>query len=74
MARLIDYEPFVGKSTIEELSLLAGHLRGKVMQHINATAVGGGVAEILNWLVPLFRDLGIDARWDVIKGNETFFV
>lgn len=74
MARLTDYEPFVGKSTIEELSLLAGHLRGKVMQHINATAVGGGVAEILNRLVPLFRDLGVDARWDVIKGNERFFV
>lgn len=74
MARLIDYEPFVGKSTIEELFLLAGRLKGRVMQHVNSTAVGGGVAEILNRLIPLFRDLGIEARWDVIKGNEKFFV
>lgn len=74
MARLIDYEPFVGKSTIEELFLLAGRLKGRVMQHVNSTAVGGGVAEILNRLIPLFRDLGVEARWDVIKGNERFFV
>jgi trehalose synthase len=43
------------------------------MQHINSTAVGGGVAEILTRLVPLLRDLGIDASWDVIKGSPEFF-
>jgi trehalose synthase len=74
MARIADYEPFVGKSVKEELSLLAGHLKGRVMRHINSTAVGGGVAEILNRLLPLFKDLGVDARWEVIKGDEKFFV
>lgn len=74
MAKLVEYEPIVGKSVIEELFLLASYLKNRVMQHINSTAVGGGVAEILHRLIPLFRDLGIDARWDVIKGDERFFV
>jgi trehalose synthase len=44
-----------------------------VIQHINSTAVGGGVAEILTRMIPLLKQLGLDARWDVIKGNERFF-
>jgi len=40
---------------------------------VNSTYVGGGVAEILSHMVPLLRQLGVDARWDVIKGNEDFF-
>lgn len=73
MASIDDYEPFVGKSTIEELKMLAIELKGKLIQNINATAVGGGVAEILNSLVPLLNELGVNARWDVIKGGEDFF-
>ncbi|MFN3531282.1 MAG: glycosyltransferase [Candidatus Brocadia sp.] len=73
MPKITEYEPVVGPSTIEELRLLAGKLQGKVIQNINSTAVGGGVAEILNRMVPLLRDLGIDARWDFIKGGEDFF-
>ena len=71
--KLKDYEPIVGKSTIEELRLLADKLKGKVIQNINSTAVGGGVAEILSRAVPLLKDLGVDARWDVIKGGDDFF-
>jgi trehalose synthase len=41
--------------------------------HINSTAVGGGVAEILNRMVPLLQELGLKTRWDVIKGGEAFY-
>lgn len=68
-----DYEPIVGKSTIEELNLLSDKLKGKVIQNINSTSVGGGVAEILSRAVPLLKEIGVDARWDVIKGGEDFF-
>jgi len=44
-----------------------------VVQNINSTSVGGGVAEILNRMVPLLKELGVDARWDLIKGGEQFF-
>lgn len=68
-----DYEKVVGKDTIDELYILAEKLKGKSIQNINSTAVGGGVAEILSRMVPLLQDLGIDAHWDVIKGGDKFF-
>ncbi len=73
MPKISDYEPIVGAHTVDELRLLAGKLQGKVIQNINSTAVGGGVAEILNRMVPLLRELGVDAQWDFIKGGESFF-
>lgn len=73
MIGLQDYEPIVGGGVIDELRILADRLRGKSVQNINSTAVGGGVAEILNRMVPLLRELGVDARWDVIKGGQQFF-
>lgn len=73
MARINDYEQIVGKGLIDELKLLADRLKGKSVQHVNSTAVGGGVAEILNKMVPLLKELGVDTKWDVIKGGEQFF-
>lgn len=73
MATLEDYAQHVGSETIEELKLVASRLSGVVVQNINSTAVGGGVAEILMRMVPLLHELGINARWDVIKGGERFF-
>ncbi len=71
--KLRDYESVVGPEVIEELRVLAHHVRHRRLQNINSTPVGGGVAEILTRLVPLLRELGIDTRWDVIKGDEAFF-
>ncbi|HCN20517.1 MAG TPA: glycosyl transferase family 1 [Planctomycetia bacterium] len=73
MPSISDYVPIIGQSTIDELFLLAERLKGKAIQNINSTSVGGGVAEILTRMIPLLKQLGIDARWDVIKGNEKFF-
>lgn len=73
MIRIEDYVPIVGQAVVEELFLLAEHLSGRVVQNINSTAVGGGVAEILSRMIPLLGQLGVKARWDVIKGDEKFF-
>lgn len=73
MVKLNDYKKIVGTSIIDDLKLLAQRLKGKVVQNINSTAVGGGVAEILNRIIPLLKELNIDAHWDVIKGGEEFF-
>ncbi len=71
--RIEDYEPIVGRGYIDEMRLLAERLSGKVIQNINSTFVGGGVAEILSHLVPLGNQLGVDIRWDIIKGTDPFF-
>lgn len=73
MAKIEEYIPLVGQAVIDDLRLLGERLKGKVIQHINSTPVGGGVAEILNCMVPLLRELGVDTKWDVIKGGEQFF-
>lgn len=73
MIKLEDYVSIVGQSVIDDLKLIAERLRGKTVQHINSTAVGGGVAEILSRMVPLLQELGVETRWDVIKGGEQFF-
>ncbi|MFH2069660.1 MAG: glycosyltransferase [Elusimicrobiota bacterium] len=73
MTKIIDYTPIVGESVIEELFLISEKFRGKTIQNINSTSVGGGVAEILNRMIPLLNELGVDTRWDLIKGGEKFF-
>ncbi|HPN66441.1 MAG TPA: glycosyltransferase [Candidatus Omnitrophota bacterium] len=73
MAKIDEYIPVVGQPQIDDLRLLADKLRGKVIQNINSTSVGGGVAEILSRMVPMLKELGVDARWDFIKGGERFF-
>lgn len=73
MAKINEYIPIVGQSVVDDLKLLAEKLKGKAIQHVNSTAVGGGVAEILNRMVPLLNELGVNTRWDVIKGGEQFY-
>ena len=41
--------------------------------HVNSTRYGGGVAEMLHRLLPLFEELGIKVRWEVMTGSELFF-
>lgn len=73
MAKLEEYALITGQSVIDELKLLAERLEGKVVQNINSTAVGGGVAEILHRMLPLLKELGVDAHWDLIRGGQDFF-
>ncbi len=71
--KLRDYEPIIGKSSLEELKILADKLSGKSILNINSTYIGGGVAEILARMVPFLNELGVDAKWSVIKGDNEFF-
>jgi trehalose synthase len=70
---LADYTHLVGRPLIERVRELAAPLEDRRVLHISATAFGGGVSEILYTLVPLMRDVGLDAHWNVILGREEFF-
>ena len=72
-SQIIDYESVVDRSILDELRILAEKLSGKVIQMVNSTYIGGGVSEILEHMIPLLNQLGVDARWNVIRGNEEFF-
>ncbi|MGA8860024.1 MAG: glycosyltransferase [Candidatus Sulfotelmatobacter sp.] len=71
--RLDDYKGIVGAADIEELRFLARELKGKTVKMVNSTAVGGGVAEMLNQLVPLLNELEVNTHWEVITGGNDFF-
>ncbi len=70
---LDDYAALLGAGEIDELRVLAKPLRGRSIEMINSTAVGGGVAEILNRLVPLAEELELNMRWDVMTGGDDFY-
>ena len=73
MTMLSAYTDVVGEDVIDHLKQLAAPLKGMKVVHVNSTRQGGGVAEILNWLIPLKRELGLDARWEVITGKQAFY-
>lgn len=68
-----DYRSIIGDQEADEIQRLAERFRGARILHINATAFGGGVAEILNSLVPLSRDLGMSVEWQIIQGADEFY-
>ncbi len=67
------YEKIVGEAVIGHLRQLAEPLADMKVIHVNSTKNGGGVAEILHQLIPLKRELGIDAKWEVITGDAEFY-
>jgi trehalose synthase len=73
MSRLSEYEPIVGSQTVDQLHRLAERLGRRSLVHVNSTRLGGGVAELLQSIVPLWHELGIDTRWEVIEGDQSFF-
>ena len=68
-----DYDSLVAEEQIEKLRSLAAELKGARVLHINSTAYGGGVAELLRSHIPLLRSLGLDADWITIRGDDSFF-
>ena len=68
--RLEDYRQFIGDEEIAAIQALAEPLKGARFLHIN---VDGPKELDGESLVPLMRDVGIDARWEVIRGEDEFF-
>ena len=70
---LANYTKIVGKSEIDRIHAEAEKLSRKHVLCINSTYQGGGVAEILNSLVPMFDQVGIDFGWRILHGTPDFF-
>jgi trehalose synthase len=63
--RFDELEPLIARSRSE--------LEGRVIWHVNSTARGGGVAEMLRSYLAYVRGAGVDVRWTVLRGNPRFF-
>ena len=70
-------EPLIGPDRMKRFEVIAettrAALAGRAVLNVNSTAVGGGVAEMLQTLLAYVRGAGVDARWLVIKGDPAFF-
>ena len=73
MTALEAYRDFAPRGTLDLLLKLAERLRDRRFLHVNAGRFGGGAAELLNRLVPMLREVGIDARWEVVIGTPEFY-
>jgi len=67
------YDGIAPDAIMEELREHARALAGARILHVNATAYGGGVSELLRSSVPLLRDLDLAVDWKVISGSPEFF-
>lgn len=70
---LSSYSGISPTSDITLLKKLADKMRGRTFLHVNSTRAGGGVAEILQRMVPILENIGINVRWEVLEGDERFF-
>lgn len=73
LANLDSYRLLISDESFEETVALARGLSGVRICHINSTASGGGVAELLARQVPVLQGLGIAADWRLIHGSPEFF-
>jgi trehalose synthase len=67
------YTPIIGEERTERVRRAAERLKGRRVLELNATAQGGGVAEMLYSSVPFLNNLGVETEWKVISGNDEFF-
>lgn len=70
---LSEYAGIAPKGDLQILQILGRKFRDRTFLHVNSTRAGGGVAEILQRMIPLLNELGIEARWEVLEGDERFF-
>jgi len=73
IVKVDSYREVAPPGAINVLHHLSEPLQGKSLLHINSTRFGGGVAEMLQRLVPMFKDMGINTNWEVMEGTPLFY-
>ena len=70
---LEQYEPLIGRATVERISAKAERVRTMRVAHISSTFYGGGVTELLTPLTLMLNATGIETDWHLIQGTPGFF-
>jgi len=66
------YVDYAGAEVLANIQRAARTIYGLRVLHVNSTFRGGGVAMMLNCLIPLMNDVGINADWTLLYGDQTF--
>ncbi|MFW9969398.1 MAG: glycosyltransferase [Candidatus Odinarchaeota archaeon] len=67
------YSQLLGEKKVKSIQKKAKKFEKNEILHINATKYGGGVAEILQNMIPIMLELGLDARWEIFNASDNFF-
>jgi trehalose synthase len=68
-----DYRRVAPPGAVDIILRLAEHVRGRRLLNVSGGRFGGGAAEILQALVPMMTDLGVDAAWEITGGDPGFY-
>jgi trehalose synthase len=73
VTKLEPYRDVAPLGAVDIILRLAERVQGRRFLHVSGGRFGGGAAEILNALVPILADLGIDASWEITGGDPAFY-
>src|SRR5262249_62118731 len=73
LIRLEDARRVAPSGVVDIALTLADRVRGRRFLHLSGGRFGSGPAEILQTLVPIMSDLGIDAAWEITGGDPGFY-
>jgi trehalose synthase len=72
LLKLDDYRQVAPRGTVDILMRMVERLRGRRFVHVSASRYGGAGVEVLNRLVPIMSDLGVDTSWEITIGSADF--
>lgn len=67
------YVGLIDGETIAAIQRAARRIYGLRVLNVNSTFHGGGVAGMLNSLIPLMNDVGVNADWNLLYGDPSVF-
>src|SRR6476469_878010 len=70
---LEEYRDIAPKGTVDFLYRLSELVKGRRFLQVTAVRYGGGMPEVLRRLMPMLVSLGVEARWEVLTGDQEFF-
>ena len=73
MIAVDDYRRVAPPGAVDIILRLAEHVRGRRLLNVSGGRFGGGAAEILQAVVPMMTDLGVDAAWEITGGDPGFY-
>jgi trehalose synthase len=73
VTKIEEYRQVAPRGVVDIILKLAEHAQNRRFLHVSAGRFGGGVAEMLQTLVPILSDLGVDAGWEIIGGDAGFY-